>query len=185
MKGSGRFESPTWGTWLLAILVVGNLALWVVLHPSDQPWGRYIGEIVGVEAVLLFSCSLVLATLLPVVERAFDVVRQSSHFWPKPAALLGACRDLAQRDALTGGVNVPEYVDHQAGVYFCSVCQDTGFERGLVCDGSGVCHLKGCGALGSAVESHPFTRRCACRASNPVLQRERDASRRPAPGVAA
>ena len=117
------------------------------------------------------------------VERAFDVVRQSSHFWPKPAALLGACRDLAQRDALTGGVNVPEYVDHQAGVYFCSVCQDAGFERGLVCDGSGVCHLKGCGALGSAVESHPFTRRCACRASNPVLQRERDASRRPAPGA--
>lgn len=32
---------------------------------------RFIGELCGAEAVLLFSCALVLATLLPPIERAF------------------------------------------------------------------------------------------------------------------
>ena len=39
-------------------------------RPGDQPLGRFLGELCGADAVLFFSCSLVLATLPP-IERAF------------------------------------------------------------------------------------------------------------------
>jgi predicted ferric reductase len=51
--------------------VVGYAVFWVVARPSGQPTGRFIGELCGAEAVLLLSCSLVLATLLTPIERAF------------------------------------------------------------------------------------------------------------------
>ena len=57
---------------MLAVLVVGYPVLWVLARPSGQPSGRYVGEVLGAEAVLLFSCALVLATLLAVIEWAFD-----------------------------------------------------------------------------------------------------------------
>ena len=41
-------------------------------RPAGQPTGRFIGEICGAEAVLLFSCTLVLTTLLSPIERAFS-----------------------------------------------------------------------------------------------------------------
>jgi predicted ferric reductase len=47
------------------------VALWLVARPPNQPTGRYVGELVGAEAVLLLSCALALATLLPAIERAF------------------------------------------------------------------------------------------------------------------
>jgi predicted ferric reductase len=55
---------------VLAFVAVGNVVLWVAARPGGPP-GRFVGELCGVEAVLLLSCSLVLATLLPVVERFF------------------------------------------------------------------------------------------------------------------
>ncbi len=88
MKASDRLESPTWGTTILALVVFANLLLWVLLHPADQPWGRYFGEIVGVEAVLLLTCSLVLATLLPVIERAFDGLDRVAR-WHRYTAVTG------------------------------------------------------------------------------------------------
>jgi predicted ferric reductase len=45
--------------------------LWLAARPGGTPSGRFFGELCGAEAVLLFSCALVLATLLPVIERAF------------------------------------------------------------------------------------------------------------------
>jgi predicted ferric reductase len=62
----------TLGPTLLALVAVGNVVLWMLARPSGQPTGRYLGEIFGAEAVLLFSCTLVLATVLPAVERAFS-----------------------------------------------------------------------------------------------------------------
>jgi len=38
--------------------------LWAAARPQGQPAARYLGEFLGAEAVLLFSMSLVLATLL-------------------------------------------------------------------------------------------------------------------------
>jgi len=66
-----RLETPTPGGVALVIVAVANVLLWALARPVGQPTERYVGEICGAEAVLLFSCTLVLAMLLPVVERAF------------------------------------------------------------------------------------------------------------------
>ena len=62
---------PARGVAVLGAVVIGSALLWVLARPNGQPTGRYLGEFFGVEAVLLFSCALVLATVLPVIERAF------------------------------------------------------------------------------------------------------------------
>jgi predicted ferric reductase len=62
---------PSLGVATLGAVVLGSVLLWFLARPSGQPSGRYVGEFFGVEAVLLFSCSLVLATLLRGIERAF------------------------------------------------------------------------------------------------------------------
>ena len=62
---------PSVGVVVLGALVLGSVALWVLARPAGQPSGRYLGEFFGVEAVLLFSCALVLATLLGFIERSF------------------------------------------------------------------------------------------------------------------
>jgi predicted ferric reductase len=66
-----RLEPPTPGGIALVVVAVANVLLWVLARPAGQPVERFAGEICGAEAVLLFSCTLVLAMLLPGVERAF------------------------------------------------------------------------------------------------------------------
>jgi predicted ferric reductase len=55
----------------LVTVAIAYPVLWVLARPDGQPVGRFLGELCGAEAVLLFSCSLVLATLLEPIERAF------------------------------------------------------------------------------------------------------------------
>ena len=105
------------------------------------------------------------------VEAAIEEVRKSSRFWPRPAQLREACLKPMRSEPVTA---MPGYVNHAAERYACDVCQDTGFERGLDCDGTGRCHLGHCGSPGSSNATHAFTRRCACRGTNPVLVRERE-----------
>jgi predicted ferric reductase len=50
--------------------------------------GRFLGELSGAEAVLLFSCSLVLATLLAPIERAFGGLDRVA-VWHRRAAVAG------------------------------------------------------------------------------------------------
>jgi predicted ferric reductase len=76
------------GPTLLALVAVGNVVLWLLARPPDQPTGRYDGEIFGAEAVLLFSCTLVLATVLPAVERAFSGLDRVV-VWHRRAATVG------------------------------------------------------------------------------------------------
>ena len=71
MRLSRRFAMPGPGVAVLGAVVLGSVVLWVAARPSGQPGGRYLGEFFGAEAVLLFSCTLVLATLLRGIERAF------------------------------------------------------------------------------------------------------------------
>jgi predicted ferric reductase len=59
------------GVVALAVAALGNILLWALARPAAEPTGRFLGELCGVEAVLLLSCSLVLATVLPPIERAF------------------------------------------------------------------------------------------------------------------
>lgn len=137
----------------------------------------------AVQAAYYDACPFPLAA----VEDALEVLRKTSRFMPRPVQFIGACQDAARRHASNGG-DVPPWVNHDEARYFCTVCDDTGFERRLACDGSGVCRIGRCGKELDADKqplpspAHPFTRRCSCRATNPVLAKDRDALRRPADG---
>jgi predicted ferric reductase len=67
-----RAEPPTPGGVGLVAVALGTIVLWLAAQPPGQPTGRFLGELCGVEAVFLFSSTLVLATLLPAIERAFS-----------------------------------------------------------------------------------------------------------------
>ena len=69
-SGVGRGSSVI-GVSALTAIAVGNLVIWIAERPNGEPTGRYIGEICGVEAVVLLACTLVLATLIPAIEFAF------------------------------------------------------------------------------------------------------------------
>jgi predicted ferric reductase len=73
---------------VLFVVLVGNVALWLALRPGDQPWGRYVGEVLGTEAVLLFVCSLVLATLLTSIEHLFGGLDRVAR-WHRHTAVAG------------------------------------------------------------------------------------------------
>ena len=85
-------ERPLWPTWVgpaaLVTIAVGYLALWIAARPSGEPTGRFVGELSGAEAVLLMCCSLVLATLLPFIERAFGGLDRVA-VWHRRAATVG------------------------------------------------------------------------------------------------
>jgi predicted ferric reductase len=66
-----RVRSGFLGPAVLAAVAVGYPVVWLLAAPAGQPAGLFAGEICGAEAVLLFSCSLVLLTLLPFIEHAF------------------------------------------------------------------------------------------------------------------
>jgi len=54
---------------LLVGVAIAYPVFCLLARPSGQPSGRYLGDLCGAEAVLLFSCTLVLTTLLPGIER--------------------------------------------------------------------------------------------------------------------
>ncbi len=76
------------GVIALGLVAIGNVLLWLILMPGSEPAGLSIGEICGAEAVLLFSCSLVLATLLPFIEAAFGGLDQVA-IWHRRVAVAG------------------------------------------------------------------------------------------------
>jgi predicted ferric reductase len=80
--------APNTGATALVALVITYGVLWVVARPAYEPTARYIGEICGAEALLLFSCSLVLATFIRPIERAFSGLDRVV-FWHRYAATAG------------------------------------------------------------------------------------------------
>ena len=78
----------TVGVVVIAGLTIGNAILWVVARPPGQPTARYVGELLGVESVLLLSISLVLATLLTFIERAFGGLDRVA-LWHRRVAIAG------------------------------------------------------------------------------------------------
>ena len=85
MKDLRLRAAPTAGAALLVAVAVAYPALWLLARPSGEPTARFIGEVCGAEAVLLLSCSLVLATLLPPIERAFSGLDRVA-IWHRRAA---------------------------------------------------------------------------------------------------
>lgn len=116
---------------------------------------------------------------LGLVEQALEDLRRSCRYFPRPAQIIAACRERAHVDSIDGGT-IPSWVDHQGEQpkYFCDECQDTGFVLGLACDGYGSCQTPGCGKEARRGDPHTYTRKCACRATNPVLAYERAKLRR-------
>jgi len=109
----------------------------------------------------------------PTVQVAIEDVRKTARYWPRPVVLRDACLKPMGSEPATP---MPAYVNHAEERFACDVCQDTGFERALACDGNGACRVGHCGAAGYMNAPHDFTRRCRCRATNPVLVRERERS---------
>ena len=68
-----RWSAPsTLGPATIAALAVGQFVLWLVMWPSGQSTGSYIGQLLGAEAVLLMSIGLVLISSLSLVEPWFN-----------------------------------------------------------------------------------------------------------------
>lgn len=59
------------GPALVVLAAAANLVAWMAARPAGEPAQRYAGEVIGAEAVLLFALTLVLASLLPGIERGF------------------------------------------------------------------------------------------------------------------
>src|SRR5437016_305753 len=71
-------------------LTIVTIVLWFLFRPAGQPTSRYLGEILGTTAILLFSCSLFLATKAPFLESAFGGLdrRFLSHRWSAIAGVV-------------------------------------------------------------------------------------------------
>lgn len=69
-------------------LTSATVLLWFLCRPPGQPTSRYLGEIVGTSAILLFSYSLVLATKAPFLERSFGGLDRM-FLWHRWVAVAG------------------------------------------------------------------------------------------------
>jgi len=69
-------------------LTIATILLWFLFRPTGQPTSRYLGEMLGTTAILLFSCSLVIATKAPFLERAFGGLDRM-YLWHRWSAIAG------------------------------------------------------------------------------------------------
>jgi hypothetical protein len=102
---------------VLEVVVIANLILWVVARPGGQPGPRYFGELLGAGAVLLFTCSLILATLLRVIERAFGGLDRVAR-WHRHTAVAAVVLIIAHA-AFAGSTPAPDVA--QVGLAFGSL----------------------------------------------------------------
>src|SRR6266852_8274456 len=64
-----RFVQQQVGGEVIFGVAITNVVLWVLLRPLGVPGTMYLGEIFATTAIVLLSCSLVLATRAPFLER--------------------------------------------------------------------------------------------------------------------
>ncbi|MEA2129065.1 MAG: hypothetical protein QOJ85_1956, partial [Solirubrobacteraceae bacterium] len=62
--------------------------LWTVARPPGEPAGRFGGQLLGAESVLLLSIGLVLISTLPWVEQWFDGIDRAA-IWHRRVAITG------------------------------------------------------------------------------------------------
>ena len=68
--------------------VVGMAVLWLVARPADLATGNSVGQLAGVESILLMSIALVLISTLPWVEAYFDGIDRAA-IWHRRCAIAG------------------------------------------------------------------------------------------------
>jgi len=72
----------------IIVLVAGMAALWVTFRPTGLTTGNYLGQLAGVEAILLMSIALILISTLPWVEAYFDGIDRAA-IWHRRCAIAG------------------------------------------------------------------------------------------------
>src|SRR5260370_24435680 len=75
-----RFVQQQIGGEVIVGLALTNVVLWVVLRPPGVPGTMYLGEVFATTAIVPLSCSLVLATRTPLLQRFF-LVRLHLYLW--------------------------------------------------------------------------------------------------------
>ena len=85
-----RFVQQQIGGEVIVGLAITNVVLWVQLRPPGVPGTMYLGEILATTAIVLLSCSLVLATRAPFLERFFGGLDRMYlwHRWSAVAAVV-------------------------------------------------------------------------------------------------
>jgi hypothetical protein len=76
------------GPVVLAVLVVAQAVLWFAARPAGENTGSYVGQLAGVEAVLLLSLAIVLVSTLPSVDIYFDGI-DKAMIWHRRLAITG------------------------------------------------------------------------------------------------
>ena len=83
-----RFVQQQVGGEVIVGLALTNVVLWVLLRPPGVPGIMYLGEIFATTAIVLLSCSLVLATRAPLLERFFGGLDRM-YLWHRWSAVAG------------------------------------------------------------------------------------------------
>src|SRR5260370_10430520 len=83
-----RFVQHQVGGEVIVGLAITNVVLWVLLRPPGVPGIMYLGEIFATTAIVLLSCSLVLATRAPFLERFFGGLDRM-YLWHRWSAVVG------------------------------------------------------------------------------------------------
>src|SRR5258708_13353714 len=84
-----RFVQHQVGGEVIVGLAIINIVLWVLLRPPGVAGTMYLGEIFATTAIALLSCSLVLATRAPLLERFFGGLDRM-YLWHRWRAVAGA-----------------------------------------------------------------------------------------------
>jgi predicted ferric reductase len=84
----GRFVARDVGPATIGLLVVAQGVLWAVAQPAGEPNGRFVGQLLGAESILLLSIGLVLISTLPWVEEWFDGIDRAA-IWHRRVAITG------------------------------------------------------------------------------------------------
>src|SRR2546421_6718224 len=83
-----RFVHHQVGGEVIVGVAITNVVLWVLLRPPGVPGAMYLGEIFATTAIVLLSCSLVLATRAPLLERFFGGLDRM-YLWHRWSAVAG------------------------------------------------------------------------------------------------
>src|SRR2546421_13038530 len=83
-----RFVQQQVGGEVIVGLAITNVVLWVLLRPPGVPGTMSLGEILATTAIVLLSCSLVLATRAPLLERFFGGLDRM-YLWHRWSAVAG------------------------------------------------------------------------------------------------
>ncbi len=76
------------GPLVIGLVVTLYAALWLVARPDGEPMATHVGQLIGVESIVLLSLALILVSMLPWVEEWFDGIDRAA-VWHRRIAIAG------------------------------------------------------------------------------------------------